>query len=131
MAGRMVGILVCGENNVLRNRQSGGNAVSVRHHAGAELFEHAHIVCNGAHTVMGNWGKLERRFEYLSRRGRCALYATNCDARSWRRACRAYVNRQRVATGEGAESSAASARIIKDALDTFRAVVLDLPAHAT
>jgi hypothetical protein len=124
---RTVGLLVCGENNVLYNAQANDNEVSVRHHAGTSLFEHAHLICNGAHTQMGNWGKLDRRFEYLSRDGRCALYATNCTTRSWLSACRAYVDGKLVATGEWAAPATASARVVRDPFNGFRAVVLDLP----
>jgi hypothetical protein len=126
VAGRAVGLLVCGENNVLRNEQSANNAVSVRHHPHKDLFGHAEIVCNGAHTVMGNWGKLDRRFEYLSRQCRVALYATNCDGASWRSACRVYFDGRRIASGGGVDESTANARVIHDSHEMYRAVILDL-----
>lgn len=123
-AGWGVGLLVCGENNVLRNQQARGNAVSVRGRASATLFEGTRIVCNGAHTPMGNWGKLDRRFEFLSSEGRCALYATNCEAWTWASACRAYVDGRLVANGEEARGQAA--HVVVDERDTFRAVAIEL-----
>lgn len=130
MAGRTVGLLVCGENNVLRNAQSADNAVSVRHYPERDLFEHAEIVCNGAHTVMGNWGKLDRRFEYLSRGNRVALYATNLDSGSWRSSCRVYVDGRRVATGAAIDAAVRNARLVNDPSDMFCAVSVDLDSRA-
>ena len=43
------------------------------------------VVFNGAHSTMGNWGKLDERFKLLSgQRGR-AFYATNCGKAGWGR----------------------------------------------
>jgi hypothetical protein len=122
-AGWDVGLLVCGENNVLANAQSRDNAVSVRGRPGARIFEGTHIVCNGAHTLMGNWGKLDRRFEFLSEGGGVALYATNADGRSWARACRLYVDGRRIATGVDASGEV---EIVTDVEDEFRAVSIVL-----
>jgi hypothetical protein len=128
VCGLAVGHLVCGENNLLYNEQARGNRVSVRHHPEATLFEHAQVVCNGAHTIMGNWGKLERRFEYLSRGRRLVLYATNNNKKSWRSAVRMYLDGRRVADGVGVyPSNEMNAQIQSDAADVYRAVVGDVP----
>ncbi|GDX78551.1 hypothetical protein LBMAG42_03620 [Deltaproteobacteria bacterium] len=108
LAGVDVGLLCCGENNILRCEQSHENRVSVRHDPQASLFDHVAVVLNGAHTRMGNWGKLTKRFEYLSRGRRLALFITNNLARaagqpgtSWRGAVRAYFNGALLADGGG------------------------------
>jgi hypothetical protein len=128
-AGWGVGLLVCGENNVLRNQQARGNAVSVRGRSSATLFEGARIVCNGAHTGMGNWGKLDRRFEFLSSGGRCALYATNCEAQGWTSACRVYVDGRVVANGEEVKRGPATI-VFDEEGDAFRAVTVELALSA-
>ena len=101
VGGLPIGLLVCGENNILANRQSKGNEAYIRHNLKGALFPHLKVVFNGAHTPMGNWGKLERRFEYLSRDRRWVFYATNTDRTSWgRRVLRAYYNGRLIADSE-------------------------------
>ncbi len=131
LVGIGVGLLACGENNVLRNAQADGNRVSVRHHPGASLLMHVPVVFNGAHTNMGNWGKLNRRFQFLSKRARLCLYATNngADVASWRSSLGAWYDGKKVADGEGVlRSNLLSTRLVKDADDRLRALVLRLPA---
>jgi hypothetical protein len=83
LAGLPLGLLICGENNVLTNDQGDGNRAFVRHHPDAKLFEGVGVVFNGAHTTMGNWGKINRRLGFLSDGDRWAFYATNCVNESW------------------------------------------------
>jgi len=42
-----------------------------------ELFKDAHVIFNGAHTLMGHWNLLGKRFECLSKNKRFLIYATN------------------------------------------------------
>lgn len=83
LGGLRLGLLVCGENNVLTNRQTDSNRVHVRHDQDAHLFEHVRVVFNGGHSTMGNWGKINARFKHLSRERRWAFYATNCGNNGW------------------------------------------------
>ncbi len=76
VAGIQFGLLVCGENNLMMNEQSNNNEVVLRHGLTGALFPGCGVVLNGAHTPMGNWGKLTKRFEYLSDE-RWAFFATN------------------------------------------------------
>lgn len=127
LSGLDVGLLCCGENNVLRCEQAFNNRVSVRHHPGASLFEHVSVTFNGAHSNMGNWNKLNRRFEYLSRGGRLALYATNNSAASWRGSVRAYHDGHLVADGGGVLGAPAGIQVglvADDARDRFRAIIV-------
>ena len=127
LAGTAVGLLSCGENNLLRNAQRDGNRVSVRHRPRAEVFPGVPIVFNGAHTNMGNWGKLDKRFEFLSRGGRLSLYATNNGAErtSWRSALRAWHDGRKVADGEEVFGGhGVQARLVRDPADRFRALVV-------
>lgn len=74
--GKRFGILICGENNLLRNRQFKGNAVNWR--CGKPSKTWCDILINPSHTSMGNWGKLNKRFEFLSGIYNHFIYLTNC-----------------------------------------------------
>ncbi|WP_152629472.1 hypothetical protein [Haliangium ochraceum] len=133
--GMPIGLFVCGEINILTNVQTQGNVAHVRHDPTARVFGHnVPIVFNGAHTTMGNWGKLERRFHLLSQGGRWAFHVTNCDNANWGRSTvRAYYDGQRVATSaREAISTSIPAGVhvqrISDASDErYIALVLDIP----
>lgn len=101
VGGIPVGLLICGENNVLANRQSEDNKVHMRHKVPGTLFGHVPIIFNGAHTTMGNWGKLEKRFQHLSTKKRLCFYATNCENEGWgRSSLRAYYNGKLIADSQ-------------------------------
>lgn len=131
--GRAVGVLVCGENNVLVNEQSQGNrCLGVRGHPGRDLFPDVDLVLNGAHTVMGNWSKLNARFAWLSTGGRIACHTTNNNRRAWRSALRVFHDGVQVASGDHVDPQAApfGLRLVVDREhDAFRVVVMDLPAR--
>lgn len=130
LAGVDVGLLCCGENNVLRCAQANGNEVSVRHHPGASLFDHVRVVHNGAHTNMGNWNKLNRRFEYLSRDRRIAVFATNNDAASWGAAVRIYFDGALLAEGNGdcRDVPDLEVEVVEDdTRDRYRGIVVRAP----
>src|SRR5262245_5833265 len=77
---------------------------------------------------MGNWGKIERRFEYLSRGRRLVRYATNNNKRAWRSAVRMYLDGRKVADGVGVHpTDEMNAQLQTDAADVYRAVVGDVP----
>lgn len=132
ICGITLGLLICGENNVLSNEQSNRsepNRPYVRFHAGLNLFGDLRLVFNGAHTKMGNWGKLERRFEFLSSGERWALYATNNSTEDWGASTlRAYYNGFRIATSEGPEPNCeVPASILTSKNDRCRILTLDIP----
>jgi hypothetical protein len=58
----------------------------------------------------------------------CALYATNCEGKTWGSACRAYVDGRIVATGENIKRGLAT--IVVDEGDAFRAVAVELSLSA-
>jgi len=129
VGGLSAGILICGENNILVNQQSQGNRCrGVRHFPRTRLFAHVGLIHNGAHTLMGNWGKLNARFEWLSRGRRIATYATNNDGRSWGRALRFFYDGRRLADGDSATSEPGLHCLIcaDEARDRYRAVVADI-----
>jgi hypothetical protein len=133
LAGHDIGLLACGENNVLRNAQSQGNAVSVRHGAATRLFPGATVAFNGAHTEMGNLGKLWKRFEWLSadppgRRPRLALFGTNNTLGSWGRTLGAWWGGEKLATGAAVlpAGTARGMRLVVDVRDQARALVVDV-----
>lgn len=129
LAGVDVGLLSCGENNVLRCAQARGNEVSVRHHPKASIFDHVSVVFNGAHTNMGNWNKLKKRFEYLSREGRITIFLTNNSVNSWRGSVRAYFDGALAADGEEqvGRNGPVGVRVVRDQHgDRFRALVVSV-----
>lgn len=128
LKGVPMGLLMCGENNVLLNKQSENNAVSIRHYPNADIFEGVKCVVNGAHTTMGNWGKLERRFEYLSRDERFMFYLTNRSNNTWKTALRIYFNGQRIADGKVASiNSPFATHLITDPHERYRALSVQVP----
>lgn len=135
LEGLPIGLLVCGENNLLTNAQSDENRVYVRHHElDGHVFDHVRIVFNGAHTTMGNWGKLNRRFEYLSRDKRWAFYATNCNRNTWGTSTvRVYYDGQRLAHSaairDTSERQITIRRVGDPENDVFLALVADIPGH--
>jgi hypothetical protein len=129
ICGITLGLLICGENNVLANEQGKGNRPYVRFHGGSTLFPHLRLIFNGAHTKMGNWGKLERRFEFLSSGKRWALYATNNGKGEWGASTlRAYYDGSRIATSKGPEPNCrVPACICTSKNDRCRILTLDIP----
>ena len=122
------GFMMCGENNLLVNQQSQQNRVSTRHHPQLDVFENVRCVVNGAHTTMGNWGKLERRFEYLSRDHRFAFYLTNRSDRTWKTSLRIYYNGERLADGKVIlNQDHFCTKIISDHADRYRALSIEVP----
>lgn len=85
VAGKMARLIICGENNLLRNLQSDGNRVLFRDDGLADRFERIRretgIFLNPAHTPMGELGKLKRRWSYLSSGAKLSLYTTNAPDR--------------------------------------------------
>lgn len=102
LRGVPIGLLVCGENNVLANRQSDGNKPYIRHDLPGSIFPHCPVIFNGAHDTMGNWNKLDPRFRHLSTNRRWFFYTTNCDRWTWGNStARAYCDGKLVADSSG------------------------------
>jgi hypothetical protein len=135
LAGLRLGLLVCGENNVLANEQSNGNRALVRHQPDASLFKGVRVVFNGAHSTMGNWGKINERFKYLSSQRRWAFYATNCGKAGWGRSTvRGYYNGVLIADSFGPREApprgVPEPRLVHDDVnDRYLALVFDIPGR--
>jgi len=69
------GIIICGENNVLKNLQLEDNRVIWR--CMSPNNWNAEVILNPSHNTMGNWGKLQKRFEFLSNKYGYVIYLTN------------------------------------------------------
>ena len=94
-----VRVLLCGENNILRNAKAKGYAAEPRHpDLGWDLKYD--VLVNPAHTSMGQWNLLHRRFAYLSQGGRTALYCTNNTRQGWRTALCVYRDGKLVVMGD-------------------------------
>lgn len=83
-ANRNVIVLQCGENGILRNKQSEGNKAIFRFEDDIELnkrfvgiLDDTHIVLNPIHSPMGNQGKMKKRREYFSDKNRAYFSASN------------------------------------------------------
>lgn len=137
LEGVEVGVLVCGENNLLQSRQGLGNECSgIRHHSGASLLPGSDIVLNGAHTIMGNWDKLNKRFAWISRDPRLLVYTTNnTNKHAWGTAIRVFYDGRRVADGAGVRDCDPTWPFTPTffASEDYRVVVLDryTPSTAT
>lgn len=116
LSGLDIGLLSCGENNVLINHQIDKNRVSVRHNLQETLLDHVQVIHNGAHSNMGNWDKLNKRFEFLSSKARMAIFSTNNSFGSWKAAVRVYIDGTLMADGEGVRNrnSTYSIRVLRD-----------------
>ncbi len=80
---KKVRLIICGENNILKNKQKQGNRVSLRSSETElnkkfdSILKNTNIFLNPAHTPMGNLGKMKKRWEYLSKNQRALLFVTN------------------------------------------------------
>tara|TARA_B100001094_G_C18155903_1_gene786425 strand:+ start:476 stop:1246 length:771 start_codon:yes stop_codon:yes gene_type:complete len=76
-------ILSCGENNILKNKQSDGNKVVFRlnnksiENEFETILENTSFVINPIHTPMGNQGKISKRREYFSNDNRVYISTNN------------------------------------------------------
>jgi hypothetical protein len=105
LGGVTLGVLICGENNIIANRQDNKNEAYVRHGIAPNLFRDVRLIFNGAHSKMGEWGKLDRRFEFLSAEKRWFFFAANNVGRTWGSSTlRVYYNGQKVATSAGLDN---------------------------
>lgn len=74
-------LVICGENNMLMNRQSEGNRVYFRvpdlKNRFERIYKKTDVFLNPAHTPMGNLGKMRKRWGYLSQNERLCVFTTN------------------------------------------------------
>jgi len=75
LGGTRIGVLLCGENNILRRDQP-------RYPAVGEPSGYD-ILLNPAHTSMGRWYVLHERFARLSRGDRWVIHCANNKHKSW------------------------------------------------
>lgn len=83
-ANRNITVIQCGENGILRNKQSEGNKAVFRFEDNEELsqrfaniLDNTHIVLNPIHSPMGNQGKMKKRREYFSDNNRVYFSTAN------------------------------------------------------
>jgi len=69
------GVIICGENNILENIQSEKNKVKWRYKSPKNWG--VNVIINPSHNTMGNWAKLNKRFEFLSKKYGYVIYLTN------------------------------------------------------
>jgi len=96
---KTVGVLLCGENNFLTNVRKNANEPQPRHPDIGWPFVYD-VLVNPAHTSMGQWNLLHKRFAYFSRSERTLLYCTNNTHRSWRTGLCVYRDGKEVVMGD-------------------------------
>lgn len=111
---RRIRLLLCGENNYFTNERYNAkevNKVCIRYN---DLFwdNSYDILINSAHTTMGQWNLLNKRFSKLSDQNKIVIYTTNkgkinCEANkelvpvnSWSTALRVYKNKDLLIDGK-------------------------------
>lgn len=117
-----VRVLLCGENNILRNVKAKGYAAEPRYPDPGWDLKYD-VLVNPAHTSMGQWNLLHRRFAYLSQGGRTALYCANNAHASWRSALCVYRDGRLVTMGD----LAGAADLPHHTADAWRLVTADIP----
>lgn len=82
---KIIRLIICGENNILRNKQKENNKIRFRldnnklNTQFQSIVKDTDIFLNPAHTPMGNLDKLKKRWSYLSKNSGVCLFATNED----------------------------------------------------
>jgi hypothetical protein len=80
---KKIRLIICGENNVLTNKQAQSNKVCLRWDDKKsktqfqDIVDRTDVFLNPAHTPMGNLGKLKKRWAYLSKDSKICLFTTN------------------------------------------------------
>jgi hypothetical protein len=76
LAGKTIGVLLCGENNILRNIRGNNNLPQLRY---PELgwSDQYDVLINPSHTIMGQANLLHKRFAYLSQGGKTVIHCAN------------------------------------------------------
>jgi hypothetical protein len=118
-----ISVLLCGENNVLRNIQKKDNEPQPRHpDVGWPLGYD--VLVNPAHTSMGQWNKLHKRFAYFSQSGRVLLYCTNntCSS-SWKTSLCVYRDGKKVVMGD----LKGDGSLLKHEGKVWRLVTIEIP----
>lgn len=126
-----IGILSCGENNILKNSQKHQNKkVYVRYHENEQISlwkkSSIHMIFNGAHTIMGNWGKLDYRFKQLSEIYGLYLYSTNNTSSSWgKSALRIYSKGKLIADSSSVYKNKHNIKLDNES-NLYRALIMDM-----
>jgi hypothetical protein len=75
--GKKIGVLLCGENNILQNSHKTNTGPKPRGTDKSWPFSAYDILVNPSHTIMGQWNLLHERFSYFSEGQKTLLYCTN------------------------------------------------------
>lgn len=96
---KSVAVLLCGENNILRNVRERNNEPQPRYpDLGWPL--NYDVLANPTHSSMGQWNLLHKRFSFFSQSGRTALFCTNNKHSSWRTSLCVYHDGKLVVMGD-------------------------------
>lgn len=121
--GKIIGVLLCGENNILRNAKRYGYKPQPRHQ-NIEWPLAYDILVNPAHTSMGEWHLLHKRFAYFSQGGRTFMYCTNNTRSSWRTGLCVYQDGKKLVMGDDLTETR---RLPTHVADDWRLVTIELP----
>ncbi len=119
---RTIGVLLCGENNFLRNSREEYYEPAARF-PGIEWPFGYDVLVNPAHTSMGQWNLLHKRFAYLSQAGRSLLYCTNNSHSSWQTSLCVYQDSKKILMGDFVTTS----EVRTYAEDDWRIATIEVP----
>lgn len=100
LAGKRIAVLLCGENNILRNVKAEHDAARPRYDDIDWPFKVYNVLVNPAHTSMGYWRFLHKRFAYFSRGGRTVIHCTNNTHNAWGTSLCVYQNGEKCVMGD-------------------------------
>lgn len=99
--GKKIGVLLCGENNILQNSHKTNTGPKPRGTEKSWPFSAYDILVNPSHTIMGRWNPLHERFSYFSEGQKTLLYCTNnTNKASWKSSLCIYQNSLPVIMGD-------------------------------
>ena len=101
ISGKTFSVLLCGENNLIKNIQTQSNKAIVRHNYKFDT-ESYDVLINQSHTTMGNWPKLIKRFKFLSKNKKTLIFLVNNDTNNdnWTSAINVFYDGKRTMTGD-------------------------------
>ncbi|MBI3942470.1 MAG: hypothetical protein HY326_05605 [Chloroflexi bacterium] len=118
--GKRIGILLCGENNILRNIRKEDYRAGPRYPDIGWPFEYD-ILVNPSHTSMGEWHLLHKRFAYFSR-SRVFLFCTNNTHKTWKTSLCIYRDGEELLMGDFEKND----KFLKHIEENWRLITIEL-----
>ena|GEM_PF-3532307 len=124
---KKIGILLCGENNILQNSHKTNTGPKPRGTDKSWPFSAYDILVNPSHTIMGQWNLLHERFSYFSKGQKTLLYCTNNTNKSaWKSSLCTYQNSLLVVMGD-MKLPADFSIVQRKVENNWRMITIDIP----